>query len=94
MDIEADDESYYFRFLKLDSTNDSAQAQEEIRQVKYRWRRNITYKNMKPIAVSDWQNLRLKTLNSFMKLYVHFEAFQGVVIVAHRNFISAYDSTI
>lgn len=91
MDIQADDESFYFKFLRLAPKNPNDKY--EIRKVSYQWRRRITYKNSVEFKISDWDSIRMKNLNQFMRLYTHFEAVQGFFIIAHRNYISVYDLT-
>ena len=93
VDIEADDESFYFKFLKLDPKKAANESNYEIRKVNYQWRRRITYKNSEEYTVSNWECIKMKNLNEFMRLYTNFEAVQGYFIIAHRNYISVYDLT-
>lgn len=63
----------------------------EIRALEIKWKNRMSYNYSMQQHQADWENLRLRQLNKFMRLYTQFRVFQKHVLIAHRSYISLYD---
>lgn len=63
----------------------------EIRAIGIKWKNRMSYNYSMHTHQADWENLRLRQLNKFMRLYTQFRVFQKHVLIAHRSYISLYD---
>ena len=96
VDIQADDENFYFKFLDLNNSKpkepnmEAPEPKYVIRTIQQAWRRRIAYKNT-VATTANWTSLKMKNLNHFMRLYSQWETFMGHFLVAHRGYISVYN---
>ncbi len=54
------------------------------------WRQQISYNFANVNKLKDWDSLRLRNLDRYMKLYTSWIVYEGFVLIAHRKYISVF----
>lgn len=68
----------------------------EYRKVHHMWRSQIQFNKTQPVKIENeyqWRNFQDPILANYFKLYTRFLQFQKFTIVAHRSYLSVFDST-
>lgn len=90
VDILCDSENFYLKILHFKKSTEKS-PMFHIRRIPMCWNRQISMTNSKKAETDDWESLKLKNLNSFMKLYAAYEVIQDHFLVVHRGYLSLYN---
>lgn len=62
----------------------------EILELSLKWRQRISYNFTEVLKLAEWESLRLRMLDPFMRLYKKFIVYEGFLLIAHRKYISVF----